>query len=421
MIKNLSAVTKHFFLACATLVLCVISFGVGMGALGGPQLAWATDSSSGSEGSDPVVASVTIDGVTTEYSSFSEAVQVSRSSTKPCTLTLLKDYTYSAMSDIDFSSTTNARANITFDLNGYTLTTSQNLKLKNVNFTLCNSDTSQEGKIISASHDFYCYENSTLVINSGTVEAHGGSAVYICESNCSLTVNGGKLFATNNYAISSAINTSIEINGGTIENLGDYQTIRLRSGSVDVGGSAKIARASASKNAIVASKVTVKGNPTIVGTILYSSSTNEINLSGYEGEELSIKFNDAHTYEGQNDQIIKMPTDAAKNYGLYCYVDSSDANGSLVNANKEIKENTTVYVEPYHIHKWTYYKDEANDAITAKCSGKRSCDKGKEITISLNGSESSYYDGKEKASVSQEPEKTASNPNVLDLMEGGGS
>ena len=177
----------------------------------------------------PPVASVTINGTTTNYIRFDDAWTAANSATAASTLTLLQDVTVTTK--LTYNNSNNK--NCTLDLNGHTLTsnTSQQSPLHinntNVSFTVTDGTVGKSGKLSlnssSSSAIFGAYvESGNLLLNTGTIEVTSSTATacgVTANSNGTFTMTGGTIHVKTTkskegrgvYSLGS-----VSINGGTI-------------------------------------------------------------------------------------------------------------------------------------------------------------------------------------------------------------
>ena len=157
-----------------------------------------------------VVAVTDAQGNTTQYATVDAAA---KALTDGATITLLKDVTKGI--NIDGKS-------VTLDLNGKTM--SQNGAAVFVEnggaLTIVDSSDAKTGKL-TATSDAVTVENSTLVVNGGTIETTGNDDCAISMSYSTVTVNGGKLVSADNginmIENSASAPNSLTIYGGEIE------------------------------------------------------------------------------------------------------------------------------------------------------------------------------------------------------------
>ena len=176
----------------------------------------------------PLVASVTINSVTTEYSSFADAWSAVNSASAASTLKLLDDVDVTTQLTYD----NNNNKNCTLDLNGHTLTsnTSQQSPLHinntNVTFTVTDGTEEKAGKLSlntsSSSTIFGAYvESGNLLLNTGTIEVTSSTATAcgVTINTGTFTMNGGTIHVkTTNGKEGRGIyaNSTTTVNGGTV-------------------------------------------------------------------------------------------------------------------------------------------------------------------------------------------------------------
>ena len=196
-----------------------------------------------------VVAIVKADDDTTYCTSIAEAFEVVRNTNFTPTIQVWKDASIPAL-------VYNIENYCTLDLNGHTLTSVTSseqspflINKSNITFTITDSSESQSGKLsMTTTYGSTIFglfvQNGNLQLNGGTIEVVSGSAItcgVTVNSNCSFTMNGGKIHVvtTNNKegrGIYSA--STVLINDGTVhvEAAGNAYAIRRDGGTVTVNG-----------------------------------------------------------------------------------------------------------------------------------------------------------------------------------------
>lgn len=170
-----------------------------------------------------IVASTTVNGITTNYDSVQNAIDAAGTNT--AIVTVLKD-------EIQESVTIAAGQNITLDMNGKTLRSDKiavtNNGILQVNGEGVISNTASELPTIS--------NNGTLEITNGTISSENYQAINNASKGL-LTISGGKIdakdYAINNYGTSSdELNPSLKIAGGTVKSTTEYSIENVSTGTV---------------------------------------------------------------------------------------------------------------------------------------------------------------------------------------------
>ena len=168
------------------------------------------------------VASVTVGGTTTNYTSFLDAVNASNAIKDECKLTMLAD------TEITNKNIPSIKSFLTLDLNGYTITNKVTQVLLYVyspaNVTICDSSTQHTGRMVNestSSPQVINLQSGNLTITGGTFESAGylGYALNIQgNQDDTLNIEGGTFIGRvdipgGTYAIPTSIS------GGTFTNL----------------------------------------------------------------------------------------------------------------------------------------------------------------------------------------------------------
>ena len=205
----------------------------------------------------PVVASVTISGVTTYYTTFNPAWTAANSATAASTIKLLSNITAASILTYNNSNTQNC----TLDLNGHTISSTQQAVLNptvSVTFTLTDSSEGKNGKLLSnatATNVAYgvLVSAGTFVMENGTIEAY--------------------LQANTSQGVRVANGASFTMEGGTI----DVMTTNAKNGDgvfVNTTGTATINGGTIRVNAAAAGyAVENKGSATITDGQFYATGT----------------------------------------------------------------------------------------------------------------------------------------------------
>ena len=252
---------------------------------------------------DPVAD---VNGV--KYGAIEDAFNAANLATSAVTLTLLADCTTSTRFNINASGT----GAVTFDLNGYTLTISQQIRVTGRTLTITDSSSdvlAEQGTInctYTGGRALYVAESSTLNYAGGTLKnSHTSQALYVI-SGSTVNMTGGKILAQNNAAsystgtvtisgnamIESLTSTAIYNNGGTLTVEGNARLTAGGSYGVNTDGEngksyirGNAVVNSVSGNAIYAqggSLVEISGTPSGYsesGATIYAAS-GTINISG---------------------------------------------------------------------------------------------------------------------------------------------
>jgi len=210
----------------------------------------------------PAVASVTVSGVTTYYTTFDAAWSAVNTAAEASTIKLLHDVTVTSILTYNNSNTQNC----TLDLYGHTITSTQAALLNptkaGITFTLTDSSDGQNGRMLSnATNTSTAYgvliSAGTFVLEAGTIEAH--------------------LKANTSYGIRVAAGATFTMEGGMIDvvttsgkpasgvythyNAGNIGTATINGGSIRVNAAA------------VGYAVENKGTTTITGGKFYATGT----------------------------------------------------------------------------------------------------------------------------------------------------
>lgn len=171
------------------------------------------------------VASVTVGGTTTNYTSFLDAVNASNAIEDECKLTMLAD---TEITNEDYENIPNIKSFLTLDLNGYTITNKVTQVLLYVcspaNVTICDNSTQQTGRMVNestSSPQVINLQSGNLTITGGTFESVGylGYALSIQgNQDDTLNIEGGTFIGRvdipgGTYAIPTSISR------GTFTNL----------------------------------------------------------------------------------------------------------------------------------------------------------------------------------------------------------
>jgi len=201
------------------------------------------------------VASVTIGGTTTNYTSFTDAWSAANSATAEAAITLLQNVT-----GLSSTSTYSAAHNLTLDLNGHTLSGSGSItslfQVNSAGYTFTVTDgTANKGGIISfsttSSSNSFCVNvtNGNFVLDAGKLYATSNNGTISCvivEGGAFTMEENGALHAKytgsnrkNSRAVhANGTNGTTTINGGTIrvESTKDGIGIAYNAGTVTVNG-----------------------------------------------------------------------------------------------------------------------------------------------------------------------------------------
>lgn len=134
----------------------------------------------------------------------------------------------------------------TIDLNGYTITCTGNIKVKEgVILTIMDSSEAETGCINNAHIDFDDGNGGTLNLKGGTLNGNGNGYVIYAAKNSTVNMSGGTITGGNNWAGGGiyAENGAVNISGGTIEGntaSGSGGGIYMESGTVNISGKAVI-------------------------------------------------------------------------------------------------------------------------------------------------------------------------------------
>ena len=219
------------------------------------------------ESAEPV-ASLTVGDVTSKYYSVSDAFDAADCSNANCSVKLLANCATTRTPNIRSSHGT---GDITIDLNGKTLTMTQQFGVYDTNITICDNSSSElasQGKITSdAAYPAFYFSGSSLTLAGGTLEntANSQYALYLTGtskaiisggcvkstnyrgiyqgSGCDLTMTGGKVEAHGNAIVCNAGRTgetNLDIKGDAIVS-SDSTALYVSAGVVSVSGDAKIA------------------------------------------------------------------------------------------------------------------------------------------------------------------------------------
>lgn len=296
---------------------------------------------------EPAVAKVTTGTETVYYMTMSKALSQWSQQTEQTTLTLLHDGVYDSTSPLGLS------GNHILDLNGCTLTmTGQGTIQLDTNAELRMKDSSDAQDGLYKGRIILDGDNTSFTLDSGHID---------CSSNAVAVSNNEKL------------SRKIIVNGGTLSSSSNIALIRL--GIVTLKEAATVSVGSEDYNAIAVHRLTIEGAPSIRGRLHYTSDTELVDLSGYTGDGLDMKFDVAYT----GGDSIKLPA----NYGLF-------RNGEEIT---EIQSGLVATVMPRHEHRWSFEAEGA--VITATCSGELNvCPvPNKTATITLKAPANRTYDG----------------------------
>lgn len=297
----------------------------------------------------PFAAKVTVGTANPVYcTKMSTALSQWSQQTEQTTLTLLYDGVYDSTSPLGLS------GNHILDLNGCTLTMKgQGTIQLDTNAELCMQDSSsaQDGRY--KGRITLVGDNTSFTLDSGHIN-YSESAVMVSDNNeksRQITVNGGSITSSKYCIDGNGHYTKIQINGGTLSSPGGSSAIRL--GIVTLKEPATVYMASSDANVIAVYRLAIEGTPNIRGRLYYSSDTELVDLSGYTGDGLEIRFDLTDGVYQKGDESIKLPA----NYGLF------DANDVEIT---EIARGVAA-VKPIHVHSWSFSAEGA--VITAVCSG----------------------------------------------------
>ncbi|MBR0195817.1 MAG: InlB B-repeat-containing protein [Paludibacteraceae bacterium] len=198
----------------------------------------------------PAVASVTVNEVTTYYTTFDDAWSAVNSATAASTIQLLQDVTVTTK--LTYNNSNNK--DCILDLNGHALTSNTpeqsplHINNTNVTFTITDGTENKSGKLsLTTSHSsaiFGVYvkygafrlEGGTIEVNSGSAATHGVTVHY-----GTFTMNGGTIHVkTTNGKDGRGIyaNSTTIINGGTVhvEAAGTACGVRRDGGTITING-----------------------------------------------------------------------------------------------------------------------------------------------------------------------------------------
>ena len=245
-----------------------------------------------------------INGV--KYGTIEAAFDAANTATGAVTLTLLADCTTAARFRVNNSGT----GAVTLDLNGHTLTMSEQIRVVGRTLTITDSSSdvlAEQGTInctYTGGRALYVEESSTLNFAGGTLTNSNTSQALYVISGSTVNMTGGKILATNNACayvtgttnisgdaiIASSTSTAVYNYGGTLTVEGNaiitggssnYGINTSNSGTTNVRGNARVT----GTNAVYGqggSTVNISGNPTFYsesGATIYAA-TSTINISG---------------------------------------------------------------------------------------------------------------------------------------------
>ena len=228
------------------------------------------------------VASVTINGNTTLYTTFDAAWSAANSAPAASTIQLLQEVSITEQLTYNNSNTQNC----TLDLNGNTLTSTTNsrypLYINKADVTFTITDSGSSGMLLlnttSTSTIFGVYaDKGTIQLNEGTIEVRSGSA-----NTCGVTANSAGTFTMNGGTIHVVTSNNKEgrgvysagtaiINDGTVhvEAAGNAYAIKRDGGTFTVnGGRFNITASSGTAAVATANRAVVRGGYYTINTDL---------------------------------------------------------------------------------------------------------------------------------------------------------
>ncbi len=161
----------------------------------------------------PVVGIVELAETGESFTSFTAAVDAANEYSGPCTITVLKDFTNTEAQTISNPD------GVTLDLNGYTLTISgKSTRISIASGSTLTIDGEGTYAVATATNTFaLSNENSTLILNSGTI-TNGGSYAVVYSTKGDFIMNGGTV--TDNGKKSLALDFEapgkMTLNGGQV-------------------------------------------------------------------------------------------------------------------------------------------------------------------------------------------------------------
>ena len=184
------------------------------------------------EGVAATVASVAINGETTDYTAVSNALTAANDATSEASVTLFKDYS----ATVSFS---NGSAPIVLDLNGRTIA-GQIAVAAGTSLTI-NDSSDGAGKVTKNTANTTIVNNGTLAINGGAFENTSTKYALINQNSGTVTINGGSFTSSSAQTIYNYSGT-MTINGGSFKNeyTGTTQStgavVYVNTGSAEING-----------------------------------------------------------------------------------------------------------------------------------------------------------------------------------------
>lgn len=239
--------------------------------------------------------------------------------------------------------------NLVIDLNGHTVTATQELTVESANLTIRDTSHNESGKLTRNDRviNTKANQSATIIIESGTVEGTGWNPLIYVQKGSAFRMTGGVVKQTQTN-VSSAVSlyyANAEITGGRIE--GSIQGVNVGTGSSFTLGSQPIDEAQSSEEAAA---VYVSG-------VYAGSSSVSINLqSGTVGKLVGSNFANGHTLNCwfETDVSDKLPAgmecnQVGEHYEVTVLTTENAAAsingtlyGSVVKAASELKEGQTL-------------------------------------------------------------------------------
>ena len=184
---------------------------------------------------------------TTTYATIDEAWAAANATTSPVTVTLLANCTSSGALNLD--NTTSGTGAVTLDLNGKTLSTASQMKVKDARSLTVTDNSSavlaSQGAITSS-----CSGGAALYVDASTLNFSGGTLsnpglakypLYINGASTA-TISGGKIYASNYSAMFVGDDATVTISGGELLSENRYGI--YTSGTLTVSGGSVTTNAS---------------------------------------------------------------------------------------------------------------------------------------------------------------------------------